>query len=136
MKINKHFAWMAATALVLSATSCVNDNSLSQTPQEEIDMTGVYGNGSKIVTLNITPDSYVGTRAISDGTGATSLYFEVYEVTNEETKIKAPAPATRADATEVSEAYVSLNTTKPITKITRRTARSDHFPIITTFTLS
>lgn len=91
MKHNKLMSWMAVGALVLTAASC-QDNLGVETPQADIIPADAYGNGSKLVTINVTPDSYVGTRAISDGKQATSLYFEVYEVTGETTEINSSTP--------------------------------------------
>ena len=79
MKLNKQIlSWMGVSALLLT-TACSNDT-LSQPTPEEVIAGEVYGKGSSIVTLNISANNSVGTRAISDGTKALSLYFEVYDL--------------------------------------------------------
>ena len=122
MKLNKQiFGLMGVTAMLLTACTA-NDNIGTEPQANENDV--VYGKGSQIVTLNITPDSFAGTRSVSDGTKAASLYFEVYEVTDENEEIKGATTdeagptepggqaSTRAD--EGAKVYVSLDLNKPV----------------------
>lgn len=81
MKLNKIlFGSLAMTALAFA--SCSNEESLNLSNAAE-DL--VFGNGSEIVTLSLTPEAAnLGTRAddprhISDGTGVDVLMFTVYE---------------------------------------------------------
>lgn len=85
MKQKNLYSLLAAAALMITAASCQNNDSINEGPKNpNIDLTEVYGTGSKIVTLNVSPEANIGTRAegtrISDGSKVTMLYFEVYRV--------------------------------------------------------
>ena len=84
MRLNKQlFGWLGASALLL--TACTANDNLELKPQDEnVDMTQVYGKGSKIVSLTLNADGAAGTRAdgvshISDGTQVDILKFAIYE---------------------------------------------------------
>lgn len=106
MRLNKQiFGWLGATALLMT-TACTNDTLAPEVPGADANEV-VYGNGNSIVTLNITPDTYTGTRSISDGTQAKSLYFEVYEVTAKTDEIKAEDTSASQEATPVLVSIIS-----------------------------
>ena len=81
MKQTKHiFGLMGLSAMML--TACTANDSFNEAPDAVVDG-DVYGNGSKVVSLTLSAEDIVGTRAelnhISDGNKVDVLYFQVYE---------------------------------------------------------
>lgn len=95
MKLNKQlFGWLGASALLLT-TACTNEEFVEPQGTPNQDLTEVYGNGSKIITLSVGSEAAVATRGeddptgdnqptynISDGSRVNILYFAVYDLGN------------------------------------------------------
>ena len=90
MKLNKQiFGWLGASALLLTAASCTNDNLGTDSQEDQVVSGEVYGNGSKLLTVSINAQGALGTRGddipkISDGSKADQLILQVWEGAKEE----------------------------------------------------
>ena len=107
MKLNKIlFGSLAMTAIAFA--SCSNEESLNLSNTAE-DL--VFGNGSEIVTLSLTPEAAnLGTRAddprhISDGTGVDVLMFTVYEKEGENWKVSPEFKKSNEEVKGITPGY-------------------------------